>query len=111
MIKENKGGRRKLKKVRDIEEVSEDTPRKAKVDIIEDEQIESKVIKAERNDAFVKKQIFADKRDDRTTADDDKMVVDSTQALKDKFLTEEIDDLFGTAQDLKIIEEDVPERL
>lgn len=31
--------------------------------------------------------------------------------LKDKFVTEEIDEIFGTAQDLKIIEEDIPERL
>lgn len=33
------------------------------------------------------------------------------QSLKDKFVTEDIDDLFGTPQDLEIVEKDIPERL
>jgi hypothetical protein len=35
----------------------------------------------------------------------------NAQNLKDKFITEDIDDLFGTPQDLDITEKDVPERL
>jgi len=31
--------------------------------------------------------------------------------LKDKFVTEDIDDLFGTPNDIDIAEKDIPERL
>jgi hypothetical protein len=33
------------------------------------------------------------------------------QSLKDKFITEDIDDLFGTSNDILIAECDIPERL
>ena len=37
--------------------------------------------------------------------------MNQAQTLKDKFVTEDIDDLFGTERDLEIAEQDIPERL
>lgn len=87
LLKENKTGKRKLKKMN--EDVDE-SPAKVK----SMEQIDSKVVKLEDKRNDVKKQIF-EKRGDTTTADDEKLA--GEQGLKDKFMTEEIDELFGTA--------------
>lgn len=56
-------------------------------------------------DIQVKKQIGY--RGESTAADEEV----TGQNLKDKFVTEDIDDLFGTPQDLEIAEKDIPERL
>lgn len=48
---------------------------------------------------------------DQTTASDEEDKQEIAQQLKDKFITEEIDEIFGTIQDQKIVEEDIPERL
>ena len=37
--------------------------------------------------------------------------MNQAQTLKDKFVTEDIDDLFGTERDLEIAKSDIPERL
>jgi len=96
-LRENKVKGRKLKKMNEVE------------DLTEEPKHETKTIKLEDKRDIVKKQQIFEKRDgERTTADDDK---DPTQQLKDRFITEDIDELFGTANDVKIAETDIPERL
>jgi len=50
---------------------------------------------------------------DSTAAEDDghPAHLQATQSLKDKFVCEDIDDLFGTKNDTEIAEKDCPERL
>ena len=95
LINENKSRPRKLKKIG------------AAIHDSDDEQIDSTTIKKEEFDKkrAIKKQIF-EKRGESTAADED-----AHQTLKDKFVTEDIDDLFGTTQDLEITDKDVPEKL
>ena len=97
LINENKSRPRKLKKIGGGVAVESD-----------DEQIDSSAIKKEEIDKkrLIKKQIF-EKRGESTTADEDL----HQQSLKDKFVTEDIDDLFGTTQDIEIAEKDIPEKL
>jgi hypothetical protein len=110
LIKENRTQKRKLKKMNEALEDSEEAVVK-KVSPAKD-QIESKAIKHEddkrRANDNIKRNIF-EKRDQTTASDDERR--DIQQSLKDKFVTEEIDELFGTLQDQKIVEEDIPERL
>jgi|DEB0MinimDraft_12_1074336.scaffolds.fasta_scaffold14686_1 hypothetical protein len=70
LLKENRVQRRKLKKLKDFEE-SEESPKKAKVDLVE--QIDTKIVKAERNENQVKKQIFEKRGDTSTNAEDEKV--------------------------------------
>ena len=75
--------------------------------IKEDIQIDSRKVKDE-----TKKQLFdKDKRATTDTDDQAKNPAEVTQQIKDMFMTEELDEIFGTAQDKQIIEEDIPERL
>lgn len=66
-------------------------------------------IKKENARDQIKKQQIFEKHGDSTAADEE--MRDVGQSLKDKFVTEDIDDLFGTPQDLEIVEKDIPERL
>lgn len=61
----------------------------------------------------IKKQNFEKRGGDSTAADEDQTAahLQQNQSLKDKFVTEDIDDLFGTPNDLDIAEKDIPERL
>jgi len=84
---------------------------KVKHDEIED-QIPSTSIKHEdpKNRSGVKQKGVFHKRDQTTASDDEDKEAIGKQ-LKDKFITEEIDEVFGTLQDQKIMEIDIPERL
>jgi hypothetical protein len=93
LINENKSRPRKLKKLA------------AQAIDSDDEQIDSRTIKKEEVDKKrLKHQIFEGKGES-TSADD------HHQSLKDKFITEDIDDHFGKQEDLEIAEADIPEKL
>lgn len=106
LINENKRRPRKLKKIGGAQAVDSDD---------EQEQNHGSVAMVKREDLDrkrqVKKQIF-EKRGESTAVDEDQIAqLNPSQQLKDKFVTEDIDDLFGTPQDLEIVEKDIPERL
>jgi len=67
----------------------------------------------ERKGGDVKRQIFEKRGNDSTAAEEDGRPdhLNAAQTLKDKFVCEDIDDLFGTKQDTEIAERDIPERL
>jgi hypothetical protein len=48
---------------------------------------------------------------ERKTEDTDMLSKDIGQQLKDKFVTEDLDELFSTPADLEIVQKDIPERL
>ena len=95
LIRQNQLGqkRRKLKKNQAVEEAEE-----------------HQVVKVEddKNRVDKRKGIFERKTEDTEMEGASK---DIGQQLKDKFVTEDLDELFSTPNDLAIVEKDIPERL
>ena len=95
LIKENRTQKRKLKKI--AEGINDESG----ADNEWEQRTQQKAVKVEedkkRNEALIKKNIFEKRAE--TTATDDEAKLDVGKSLKDKFITEDIDELFGTLQD------------